>query len=90
MRKLQAMCAAAVFSLVALPAFAGDTGTPAEAKAMLEKVAAAMKGNEAQTLTAINKGEYKDRDLYPFCGDPTASIRHMAQIPRSWDRISRG
>jgi hypothetical protein len=70
MRKIQMMCAAAVLSMVALPVTAADTGTPAEAKAMLEKVAAAMKSNEAQTLAAINKGEYKDRDLYPFCGGP--------------------
>lgn len=67
---VQKLCAVAVLSLVALPIFAADTGTPAEAKAMLEKVAAAMKINEAQTLAAINKGEYKDRDLYPFCGGP--------------------
>ena len=67
---VQTMCAAAVLSLVALPVPAADFGTSAEAKAMLEKVAAAMKANEAQTLAALNKGEYKDRDLYPFCGGP--------------------
>ena len=64
------MCAVAIVSLATLPVLAADMGTSAEAKAMLEKVAAAMKINEAQTLAAINKGEYKDRDLYPFCGGP--------------------
>jgi hypothetical protein len=60
----------AVLSLAAVPALAANMGTPAEAKAMLEKVAAGLKTNEAQTLAAITKGEYKDRDLYPFCGGP--------------------
>jgi hypothetical protein len=44
-------------------------GTPAEARAMLEKVIASMKADKATTLTQINKGEggFKDRDLYPYC-----------------------
>jgi hypothetical protein len=70
MRNIRLMCAVAVLSLAALPALAANMGTPAEAKAMLEKVAAGLKTNEAQTLANINKGEYKDRDLYPFCGGP--------------------
>jgi hypothetical protein len=46
-----------------------DFGTPAEAKAMLEKTVAAMKIDEAKTIAMINKGEggFKDRDLYPAC-----------------------
>ncbi len=46
-------------------------GTPAEAKAMLVKAAAAVKKDEAAALAAFTKGEngFKDRDLYPFCGD---------------------
>jgi hypothetical protein len=64
------MWIAVVLSLAAVPALAANMGTPAEAKAILEKVAAGLKTNEAQTLAAINKGEYKDRDLYPFCGGP--------------------
>ena len=56
--------------VMALPALAQDLGTPAEAKAMLEKVAIAMKANQAKTLQDINAGSYKEKDLYPFCGGP--------------------
>lgn len=61
---LIALCVAAV------PAAAQDLGTPAEAKAMLEKVAVAMKANEAKTLQDITAGSYKEKDLYPFCAGP--------------------
>lgn len=49
---------------------AADFGSPAEAKAMLEKAVAALKANKADALTKFSKGEggFKDRDLYPFCG----------------------
>lgn len=49
---------------------AGDFGTAAEAKAMLEKVVTALKQNKTQALDMFAKGEggFKDRDLYPFCG----------------------
>ena len=49
---------------------AGDNGTPAEARAMLEKAVAALKQNQAKALEMFTKGEggFKDRDLYPFCG----------------------
>jgi hypothetical protein len=42
-------------------------GTPAEAKAMLEKVVISMKADPAKTVSQINKGEggFRDRDLYP-------------------------
>ncbi|MFO1430416.1 MAG: cache domain-containing protein [Candidatus Competibacteraceae bacterium] len=58
--------------LLAGSVWAADYGTPAEAKAMLEKVVAGMKKDKAKTLEEINKGEagFKDRDLYPFCGGP--------------------
>ena len=58
--------------LLAGSVWAADYGTPAEAKAMLEKVVAGMKKNKARTLEEINKGEagFKDRDLYPYCGGP--------------------
>ena len=56
--------------IAAVPAIAQDLGTPAEAKAMLEKVAAAMKANEAKTLQDITAGAYKEKDLYPFCAGP--------------------
>jgi polar amino acid transport system substrate-binding protein len=47
-------------------------GTPAEAKAMLERVILGMKADTAKTLSQIIKGEggFKDRDLYPYCVGP--------------------
>ena len=44
-------------------------GTAAEAKAMLEKAAVAMKADKVKTLDKINKGGdgFLDRDLYVFC-----------------------
>ncbi len=49
-----------------------EFGTPAEARAMLEKVVAGMKADKAATIAQINKGEggFKDRDLYPYCIGP--------------------
>ncbi len=49
-----------------------DFGTPAEARAMLDKVIAAMKADPAKTLAQISAGEggFKDRDLYPYCIGP--------------------
>ena len=46
-----------------------QSGTAAEAKAMLEKAAAAVKADKTKALDMFNKGEggFKDRDLYPFC-----------------------
>ena len=46
-----------------------DFGTPAEAKAMLERTVAALKADKAKTIDTINKGGggFKDRDLYPAC-----------------------
>jgi Single Cache domain 2 len=63
-------------------------GTSAEAKAMLEKAVAAVKADKAKALEMFNKGEggFKDRDLYPFCGNaadaamtahPSPQIRAM-------------
>ena len=44
-------------------------GTAAEAKAMLEKVVAAVKADKAKALASFNAGTdgFKDRDLQPFC-----------------------
>jgi signal transduction histidine kinase len=44
-------------------------GTAAEAKAMLEKAIAELKGGEAGALAKFNKadGGFRDRDLYVFC-----------------------
>jgi signal transduction histidine kinase len=56
--------------MIAAAAWAADFGTPAEAKAMLEKAVAAVKANKANALAQFQKGEggFKDRDLYPYCG----------------------
>jgi len=61
-------------SAVALSGFAtlavsGEFGTAEEAKAMLQKVVAAIKANKSDALTKVNSGTdgFKDRDLYPFC-----------------------
>ena len=53
-------------------ASAADYGTPADAKAMLEKAAVELKQDKAKALEMFNKGEggFKDRDLYVFCGGP--------------------
>ncbi len=55
---------------------AGEYGTPQEAKAMLEKAAAALKADKAGALEKFTKGEggFKDRDLYPFCGGPDGNF----------------
>ncbi len=69
---------AAVVALAgfALAAVAGEFGTSAEAKAMLEKAVAALKADKAGALAKFTKGEggFKDRDLYPFCGGPDGNF----------------
>jgi hypothetical protein len=55
---------------------AGQTGTPEEAKAMLERAVAALKADEPAALKAFNAGTegFKDRDLYVLCGDATDGL----------------
>jgi len=55
---------------------AGEFGTAAEAKAMLDKAVTAVKANKASALAQFTKGEggFKDRDLYPFCGGPDGNF----------------
>ena len=65
------LAAVAVVALgIAVVARAGDFGTAAEAKAMLEKAVGALQADQAGALAKFAKGEcgFKDRDLYPFCG----------------------
>lgn len=74
MNRLTRTAVAAVFAagLAAGTAVAQDFGTPEEARAMLETTVAAMESDREATLAAINSGadpRFKDRDLYPFCGD---------------------
>ena len=51
---------------------AGDYGTAEEARAMLDRVIAAVEADEAKALEMFTKGEdgFKDRDLYPYCVGP--------------------
>lgn len=51
-------------------------GTPAEAKAVLEKAVAAVKQDEQKALAMFSKGEggFKDKDLYPYCGGPDGNF----------------
>jgi hypothetical protein len=63
---------AAVFAALSASAFSqAKFGTADEAKAMLAKAVAAVKADKAKALDMFNKGEggFKDRDLYPFCGN---------------------
>jgi hypothetical protein len=54
------------------PSSAAESGTAAEAKAMLERAVAALKANQSDALAKFQKGEggFKDRDLYVFCIGP--------------------
>jgi hypothetical protein len=66
--------AALTLTLGVATANAQQSGTAAEAKAMLEKAVAALKANEASALAGFNdKGnkDFHDRDLYVFCYDMT-------------------
>ncbi len=53
-----------------------QSGTPEEAKAMLEKAVEAVKADKTKALAMFNKGEggFKDRDLYVFCADASTGI----------------
>lgn len=64
------MVLAAGIGLGGLAQAAGDKGSPAEAKAMLEKAVSALKQDKTKALDMFTKGEggFKDRDLYPYCG----------------------
>ena len=77
MRFVRAFCASLIIlCATALPSFAQEYGTPAEAKAMLEKAVAALKANQAQALAMFTKGEggFKEKDLYPYCGGPDGNF----------------
>jgi signal transduction histidine kinase len=56
--------------------WAGDFGTPDEAKAMLNKAVVELKKDKAKALDMFTKGEggFKDRDLYPYCGGPDGNF----------------
>jgi len=69
-RRLLVSTFAALTLLSSGLAVAQQSGTAAEAKAMLAAAVAALKANEGTALAAFNdksNGQYHDRDLYPFC-----------------------
>lgn len=51
-------------------------GTASEARAMLERVVAAIKADPAATIEQINKSDpkFSDRDLYPTCTGPDGKM----------------
>jgi len=65
-----AAASAAVLTLSGV-AFAQQSGTADEAKAMLMKAVAAVKADKAKAIDMFNKGEggFLDRDLYVFCSN---------------------
>ena len=64
-----AVLAAISFFSWAAGAQQGLFGTAPEARAMLDRAAAAITADKAAALAMFNNGEggFKDRDLYPFC-----------------------
>lgn len=76
MRKVAIIAAIASAPLLFAVTTAGaqQSGSAAEAKAMLEKAVAAVKADEKAALEQFKKGEggFKDRDLYVFCFDATS------------------
>ena len=73
-RKFMIAAASAAMFAFSATAFAqqpGQSGTAAEAKAMLAKAITAVKADKAKAIAMFNSGEggFKDRDLYPFCAN---------------------
>ena len=86
MKRLTLFVVCSMVLAFASPLFAGEFGTAAEAKAMLEKAVAAVKANRADALAKFTKGEggFKDRDLYPFCGGPDGNFTaHPSLVGKS-------
>lgn len=75
------LVATVTLALLALPAQAlraqdAQTGSAAEAKAMLEKAVVALKADKDKALQLFNSGEggFKDRDLYVFCANASDGV----------------
>jgi hypothetical protein len=71
MRTFMIAAATAATLTLSSAAFAQQTGSGDEAKAMLMKAVAAVKADKAKALDMFNKGEggFLDRDLYVFCSN---------------------
>ena len=71
-RTICAFTAIALTVSFAQLASGGQSGTAAEAKAMLERAVTALKANEAAALSQFNDrrdSRFHDRDLYVFCNN---------------------
>lgn len=71
-----AIYVAVLVFLTAALARSADYGTAEEARATLDKAAAAVKADKAKALDMFNKGEggFKDRDLYVFCANASDGV----------------
>jgi signal transduction histidine kinase len=78
--------------LAGRPVMAQESGSAADAKALLQRAVAAVKTDEAKALAAFNQGSggFRDRDLYVFCArrdgrvdahvDPTQIGRNLKDL----------
>jgi hypothetical protein len=68
-RVVMGVVSAATLALSAAAFAQQGHATAQEARAMLEKVVAAVKTDKTKALDMFNKGEggFRDRELYPFC-----------------------
>lgn len=87
---MKQLCSAFVLPMVLLlaggVAFASDYGTPEEAEAMLQRAVAAMESDQDAALSAFAAGEadYKDKDLYVYCGGPDGNFSaHPSLVGKS-------
>ena len=69
-------CAAAVSGPLLAQAKAPKAGTPAEARAMLERAVQALRADKQKALTAFSQGAkgFSQRDLYVFCFGPDGKL----------------
>jgi signal transduction histidine kinase len=68
-----ATVAAFLLTFAAASVAQAQSGTAAEARAMLDKAVAALKANKTKALADFNSatGGFRDRDLYVFCANAT-------------------
>ncbi len=69
--RLTVSAVACMIGLASVGALAADTGTAEEARAMIERAAAALATDPAAALASFNAGAdgFREKDLYVFCGD---------------------
>jgi hypothetical protein len=69
----------------------GQFGTADQAKAMLVRAVAAVKGDKARALDMFNKGEdgFLDRDLFPFCFNQSDGKQVASQIKQTLGQDQR-